>query len=184
MRNKLVKTKHQGHLLWKYATNGCHLVLLLPIYSLWWSLFAGCGVTFGTFALRHCWSTGWVRPTTLTGFTATGTTRFAVDPAFTFIAAEPLPETVTFCHFSCLQCCIFCTNFAATDHMPWSVSRCFGHRSFHLVVTGITLWFLLCWHNLNLLYIHRRIDSPLYWLPVPSAPKLKNARIIKTASIP
>ena len=37
------------------------------------------------------------------GFTAAGTTRFAIDPAFTFIAAEPLPETVTFCHFSCRQ---------------------------------------------------------------------------------
>ena len=107
MRSELVKPKYPGHLLWKYATNGCHLVLLLPIYSLWWSLFSGCCFTFGTFALRHCWSTGWVRPTTLTGFTATGTTRFAVDPAFTFIAAEPLPETVTFCHFSCLQCCSF-----------------------------------------------------------------------------
>ena len=46
--------------------------------------------------MRHGRSTGWVRSTTLTGFTATGTARFAVDPAFTFIAAEPLPETNTF----------------------------------------------------------------------------------------
>ena len=32
-----------------------------------------------------------------------GPTRFAVDPAFTLISAEPLPKTVTFCHFSCRQ---------------------------------------------------------------------------------
>ena len=81
--------------------------LLVPIHSLWWSLFTGCGFAFSTFALRHCWSTGWVWPTTRTGLTATGTTRFAVDPAFTLIAAKPLPEPVTFCHFSCRQYCSF-----------------------------------------------------------------------------
>ena len=77
----------------------------LLIHPLWWALFACCGFVLSTFALRHCWSTGWVRATTLTGFTPTGTTRFAVDPVFTLIVAEPLPETVTFCHFSCCQYC-------------------------------------------------------------------------------
>ena len=76
-----------------------------PFHTLWWSLFTGCSFAVSTFALRHCWPAGWVRSTTRTGFTATGTTRLAVDPAFTLIAAEPLPKTVTFCHFSCRQCC-------------------------------------------------------------------------------
>ena len=82
-------------------------LLTLPIHPLWWSLFASCGFAFSTLALQHGRSAGWVRSTTLTGFTATGTTRFAVDPAFTFITAKPLSETVTFCHFSCRQCCSF-----------------------------------------------------------------------------
>ena len=128
-----------------------------PIYPFLRNLFAGCSFAFSTFALRHGRSGGRVWATN-TGFTTTGSTRLTVDPAFTLIAAEPLPETITFCHFSCRQYRSFCTNFSAADHVTWSVYRCFGHCLFHLVVTDVRLWFLLCWHNPSLHYINRCVE--------------------------
>ena len=116
----------------------------LLIHPLWWSFLAGCGFALGTFALRHCWPAGWVRSTRFTGFTATGTTRFAVDPAFTLIAAKPLPETITFCHFSCRQCCSFLHQLCGSGpyalickQMFWAllVSPCGSRR--HALVSSL-----------------------------------------------
>ena len=76
-----------------------------------------------------------------------------------------------FANFLSANVLVLCTNFVATDHMPWSLSKCFGHCSFHLFVTGVMFGFLLCWHFIpSLSHIHRCIDfavilvsDPMFW---------------------